>query len=418
MKQFFTIFKFELSGYFKNKFFVGFTLAVVILIGVGLSFPSIKGKFKDESTKPSVSEDKKTKVAVVVQDGMDEASVVSIFESAFGEEYIIKALNTDEKGLVKKVKTGKFDKGFLINSPLSYKYVTDTKSISDADAYIADEVLIQIYRLSALTSAGVSPVDAEKIMTASVDSEIVITGKDQTQSFLYTYIIILLLYMSLMLYGQFVAQSVASEKSSRAMELLITSAKPTSLMFGKVLGSGFAGLLQLALMLFASFGFYSLNKGHWQGNEFVESIFGMPLEILLYAILFFILGFFVYAFMYGALGSLATRPEDLNTLIMPVTFIFIAAFGIVISAITGGNLDSPLMVACSYIPFTSPMAMFARIAMSTVPKYQIIISVAILFVSEFIVGYLSAVVYKTGVLMYGNTPKLKHILKVLKVKSR
>jgi len=134
--------------------------------------------------------------------------------------------------------------------------------------------------------------------------------------------------------------------------------------------------------------------------------------------LFFILGFFVYAFMYGALGSLATRPEDLNTLIMPVTFIFIAAFGIVISAITGGNLDSPLMIACSYIPFTSPMAMFARIAMSTVPKYQIIISVAVLFVSEFIVGYLSAVIYKTGVLMYGNIPKLKDIFKILKIKSR
>lgn len=418
MKQFFTIFKFELSGYLKNKFFMGFTLAVVVLIGIGLSYPNIKSKIKDDGGKPAISEDKKTKVAIVVQDGMDEASVVSIFESTFGEQYIIKAVNTDEKGLEKKIKTGKFDKGFYIQSPLSYKYVTDTNEISDTNTFIANEVLIQLYRLSALTGAGVSPVDADKILSANVESEIVITGKDQTQSFMYTYIIILLLYMSLMIYGQFVAQSVALEKSSRAMELLITSAKPTSLMFGKVLGSGLAGLLQLALMLFTSFGFYSLNKAHWKGNEIVESIFGMPLEILLYAILFFILGFFIYAFMYGALGSLATRPEDLNTLIMPVTFIFIAAFGIVVSAITGGNLDSPLMIACSYIPLTSPMAMFARIAMSTVPAYQIIISVAILLVSEFIIGYLSAVIYKTGVLMYGNTPKLKDIFKILKVKSR
>ncbi len=414
MKQFLTIFRFELSGYFKNKFFVGFTLAVVLLIAIGLSFPNIKGLANGDGKKEPINEDEKTKIAVVVKEGMDEASVVSVFQAAFGEDYIITSVNTDERGLTEEIKNGKYDNGFVIKSPLSYKYITDTKEITDSNTFIANEVLVQLYRLSSLASAGVSPNEAEKILAADVESEIIVTGNDQTQSFMYTYIIILLLYMSLMLYGQFVSQSVASEKSSRAMELLITSAKPINLMFGKVLGSGVAGLLQLAVLLFSSYGFYSLNKDYWQDNEIVESAFGMPIEILLYAILFFVLGFFIYAFMYGALGSLATRPEDLNTLVMPVTFIFIAAFGVVITAITEGNLDSTLMVVCSYIPLTSPMAMFARIAMSTVPTYQVVISVVILFVSEFIIGYLSAVIYKTGVLMYGNTPKIKDVFKIFK----
>jgi len=414
MKQFSSIFKFELSGYLKNKVFIGLTVVVVLAIALGLSFPRIKDVFKSDAGKVPTDEGDKTKIAVCVKEGMDEGTVVSLFQSAFGDEYEIKALNADEKELTKKIKDGDYDNGLIITSPLSYKYITETKEISDSTTYIANEVLVQLYRMSALTSAGVSPNDAQKILAQNVENEIVVIGNDQTQSFIYTYVIIMLLYMSILLYGQFVSQSVASEKSSRAMEMLVTSAKPVNLMFGKVLGSGLAGLLQFIILLMSAYGFYTINEDYWKNNEIIKSAFGMPLEILLYAVVFFVLGYFIYAFMYGALGSLATRTEDINTLTMPVTFLFIAAFMVIISSITSGNVDSTLMIVCSYFPLTSPMAMFARISMSTVPVYEIIISVAILIASEIAIGYLAAVIYRAGVLMYGNTPKIKDVLKLFK----
>ena len=222
------------------------------------------------------------------------------------------------------------------------------------------------------------------------------------------------LYMVIMLYGQMVATHVATEKSSRAMEVLITSAKPTDMMFGKVIASCLAGLLQLVAVFGSALLFFQLNRGEWADNAIINSIFNMPLSLLLYMLLFFVLGFFLYAFMFGAVGSTAPKLEDINTSVMPIVMLFVIAFIVVMSALGSGDVESPLMMVCSYIPFTSPMSMFTRIAMSTVPVYEIILSVGILIVSVVGIGVLSAKIYRVGVLLYGTTPKIGSILKALR----
>lgn len=137
----------------------------------------------------------------------------------------------------------------------------------------------------------------------------------------------------------------------------------------------------------------------------------MPLNLLIYMLLFFVLGFFIYAFLFGAVGSTVSKVEDINTAVMPITMLFIVAFMVVIFSMSSGNVDNILMIVCSYIPFTSPMAMFTRIAMSTVPIYEIIISTVILVASLFGVGILSAKIYRVGVLLYGTKPKIGSIIK-------
>ena len=221
------------------------------------------------------------------------------------------------------------------------------------------------------------------------------------------------LYMVILLYGQMVATNVASEKSSRAMELLVTSAKPTAMMFGKVIASCLAGLIQLVCVFGSAFLFYNLNKSYWSDNMIIDSIFGIPLDLLLFMLLFFVLGFFIYAFMYGAVGSTVSKLGDINTAVMPITMLFIIAFIVVMVSMSSGNVDTPIMVICSFVPFTSPMAMFTRIAMSTVPIYQIVISVLVLIGSVVGVGVLSARIYRVGVLLYGTSPKISSVLKVV-----
>ena len=106
--------------------------------------------------------------------------------------------------------------------------------------------------------------------------------------------------------------------------------------------------------------------------------------------------------------------EDINTSVMPLTILFIIAFLVVMLSMSSGSVDNTAMLICSYVPFTSPMAMFTRIAMSTVPFYQIALSIGILLVSVFGVGILSARIYRVGVLLYGTTPKIREILKALR----
>ena len=201
------------------------------------------------------------------------------------------------------------------------------------------------------------------------------------------------------------------------MELLVTSAKPTSIMFGKVLASCLAGLMQLVAIFGSALVFYNANKSAWGDNEIIESIFNIPVMLFVYLIVFFVLGFLIYAFLYGAIGSTASKLEDINTSVMPITFLFIFGFMVVMFSMAEGNVDSLLMKVCSYVPFTSPMAMFTRICMSTVAWYEIAVSIAILALSTVGIGFISAKIYRVGVLLYGTPPKIGTILKTVFKKS-
>lgn len=136
--------------------------------------------------------------------------------------------------------------------------------------------------------------------------------------------------------------------------------------------------------------------------------------MLLYNLLFFVFGFLLYAFLYASLASLVSRMEEMATVIMPVTFLCIITFMIVMMSMSTGSVDSPLMVACSFIPFTSPMAMFTRIAMGDVAPWQIALSVVILIGSTIGIGILAASIYRLGVLLYGTPPKPNQIFRMLK----
>ena len=148
-------------------------------------------------------------------------------------------------------------------------------------------------------------------------------------------------------------------------------------------------------------------------SEFSEMI-NFSVSTVIYALIFFLTAYFIYSFLLGALSSLASRSEDLNTLTTPVMMILVITFMIAIIAVNSGDMNSTLMIVCSYIPFTAPIIMFARIALADVAFYEIIISIAVQLISIYLLGMLAAAIYKIRVLMYGNPPKPDEIIKLLK----
>lgn len=410
MKQFKTILKFELLNYIKNKVFVGITIFLVAAIAVVMFFPIIAESFGSKSSEATNAKP----VMLIVNDAFDNSDMLKeSFSSAFAD-YDVQITNDRIDSVKSLITSESAECALVIKSDSEYDYYVNNNSLYDEKTMIADSVLQNIYRVNAIVNSGVSPQDANRIMNVQIEHNTTSLGKDQTKNFFYTYIMIFALYMVILLYGQMVATNVATEKSSRAMELLITSAKPVSMMFGKVIASCIAGLIQLVAVFGSAFLLYNMNKSYWGDNFIIKSIFDMPLDLLLYMLLFFILGFFIYAFLYGAIGSTASKVEDINTSVMPLTFIFIAAFMVVMFSMSAGSVDNLLMRVFSYIPFTSPMAMFTRIAMSTVPIYEIIISVVILIASVIGIGVISAKIYRVGVLLYGTPPKLGAIFKAIK----
>lgn len=409
MKQFGKILIFELGGYFKNKVFVGITAFLVAAIAIAMFIPNITDFFKSDAA----ADDGERPIMLVYSENDELSSLIKqYFDDAFSG-YTVTIADGTLNDVKDQITNGRVDCAFAMDSALSYTYYVNILSMHDANTMIADTVLQEVYRVTAMVENGISSEQAGEIMSAQIKSETETLGKDQMQNFFYTYIMIMALYMVILLYGQMVATNVATEKSSRAMELLITSAKPISMMFGKVLASCIAGLIQLIAVFGTALVFYNLNKNAWGENAIIESIFNIPVELFAYMLIFFVLGFLIYAFLYGAIGSTASKLEDINTSVMPITFLFIIAFLVVMISMANGNVDNTLMMVCSYIPFTSPMAMFTRICMSTVAWYEIAASIAILIGSCIGVGFIAAKIYRVGVLLYGTTPKIASILKAV-----
>ncbi len=404
MRQFGVIYRFELKGYMKNKIFVGVTLFLVLALGVLLFFPRIAGLFSGDGDAPA---DEDRPVMLLAGQGQD---VQNAFAAAF-PDYEVRPASPDD--VQERITAGQAECAFVLDGLARYTYYVNDLSLYDTNTEVADEVLGDLCRLAAMTDSGLSPEQAADILSLQVEHSLQALGTDQGENFFYTYIMIFALYMVILLYGQMVSTGVATEKSSRAMEVLVTSARPTAMMFGKVLAACTAGLVQLVAVFGSALLFYRINRAHW-GGGIIDLFFDMPPALLGYMLLFFLLGFFLYAFLFGAVGSLANKVEDLNTSTMPVILLFVAGFMLVVFSMSSGSIDNTLMKVCSYVPFTAPMAMFTRIAMSVVPWYEIAISSAVLVCSVVLTGILSAKIYRVGVLLYGTTPKLGSVLRSLR----
>ena len=410
MKQFPIIFGYELKNFFKNKVFIGTTVFLTIVIAIVMFIPAISSAVSSDDS--GVAENRPIMLVSAENDLLTDF-IDETFSAAF-TDYEVKLTKMSAEDIKENIREGNVSCAFVLGSDFSYTYYVDNLSMYDVNSAVAEEILQNVYRMNAMIMGGLSPEDAADIMSVRINGKTENLGVDQMENYWYTYIMIFALYMVIMLYGQMVASNVATEKSSRAMELLITSAKPTAMMFGKVMASCAAGMIQLLTVFGSAILFYNINREHWSDVPIMASIFDMPPMLLVYMITFFVFGFLIYAFLYGAMGSTVSKLEDINTAVMPLTYVFIFAFVLVMGSISGGSVDNLLMVICSYIPFTSPMAMFARIAMSTVPLYEIIISIAILIASVLGVGVVSAKIYRVGVLLYGTRPKIGTLIKAIK----
>ncbi len=408
MKTFLKVFKFEFLNLVVNKVFIGLTIAILLLSALLLFYPRYSSGLDTSSISSVIGGSNKKVIAVI-----DETGHLG--------EYLLENLSNektsllDEKTDAKKiVEDGDYDIAVVIKSETEYDYIVNDMGLYDSTDSEISDLLLYHYQQSRLGELGLTNDDIDSVIAVQINADYIITGKNQVNNFLYTYILMFILYLAIIVYGQMIAQNVATEKSSRAMELLITSADPKQLIFGKVLGTGSAGLAQMSLILIWSVACFSVNRSAWKDNEIISSIFDMPASLVIYTIIFFLLGFLIYAFLYGALGSLASKMEDIGTLTMPLTFIMMISFMVPIFFMSSGNVDSPVMKLLSYIPFSSPLAMFVRIAMSSVAGYEIIISIAILLISVIALGHLAVLIYRVGVLMYGKPPKFNEILKIIK----
>ena len=412
MKQFFTIFKHELAQYFKNKVFV-ITTVVLVLAVSGLLFAPRVGEVIKKSQNTDSSETKKTEV-LIKSNSSEINKVLPIIATSFPQANV-KITNDSIEQIKSKIKDQSTNFAFILSSDLkSYTYLTNVSILQDPNLQTMDTLLKTIYSNLHLKKHGLSDTQIAEVQNPNITHTIESISEDGSKNFWYAYVMVFVLYMVIIIFGQKVAMSVVTEKTSRAMEVLITSASPVALMFGKIIASSVAGIIQIAAIFGSAFISYGVNKPYFENNAIITTLFNFPASLVGYLLIFFLLGFLVYSFLFGAMASTVSKIEDLSSALMLIQIIFVIGFVASTSAMSSGEVNSAFMKFLSLFPLTSPMAMFTRIAMSEVPGLEILLSVVFLIFATILIGYIAAKIYRVGVLMYGTKPTLGKIIKAIR----
>ena len=408
MKEFFIVFKFEFLGMLKKKAFIISTVLLCSLIIIGLFIPTINNTFfnsNDDNKKQISSGNSKTYGYI------DKTKQITNIEDVKKNFTIgqLKEISSIDR-LEEKVNSDELQAGFIIQSHTNYYYIVKNNEMLDSSQTSFEKALAEAYRIKELKERGINYSQVSDLIKPSIKSQTKILGKDSASNYLYTYILVFGLYFMIIIYGQLTATSVASEKSNRTMEILITSTRSRNLIFGKVLGGALAGVTQFGLIILTAKVFYEFNADAW--NHRLDFVFNIPMEVLLSFSMFGVLGYLFYSFIYGALGALVSRTEDVSSSSTPITILFIGVF--FASTVGMQHPDGILLKVVSFLPFSSFMAMFVRISMGTVSTLEIIISLLILLVSTVLVGIFGAMIYRMGTLMYGNPVKFRDVIKLLR----
>ena len=254
-----------------------------------------------------------------------------------------------------------------------------------------------------------------------------------TAGFIFTFLI----YMFVMSYGGMVMQSVMEEKTNRIVELMVSSVKPFQLMMGKIIGVALVGFVQLAiwgvmlsiiLMVCGSvFGLSTApavpavagadaqmaamaqQAGGGEAAEIMSALMGLPYaELGIMFVLYFVGGYLLYASFFAAVGASINAQEDSSQFIMPVVLIMV--FGLYAAMYSAENTNGPLAFWASMFPLTSPIVMMVRIPFG-VPWWEEVLSLGLLFATSMAFVWISARIYRVGILMYGKKPSLHEMLK-------
>jgi ABC-2 type transport system permease protein len=341
-----------------------------------------------------------------------------------------KTLLADDYHIVRLLPPGPVDDGLLkaqkANTAIALRadaaglhatvYTRDLGSVRQSELQ-RDLLPLQLQLVTGRDAAGVTkitdfPVSVQAVAAKFASVDLAKAAKS------VAYVLLFFLYLLTILNSQLVMASVAEEKTSRIAELLVASVNPSALLAGKVLASVTSGFLQLGVWIATAI-FLGGGPGPSPGQDVSDQLisFSSALDVMTPGLIaafliWFVIGLLQLSTLFAAAASLINRTEDLGSISAPLVMPIVAAFLIAITGLTAP--ESPVVVACSYIPLLAPFVMFVRIAVSNVPLWQVGLSLAINIAALYLVAVLAGKTYRVGMLLYGRSPSLRQIWGVLR----
>lgn len=407
MKDILTVMKFTIKDMVRRKSFIISTLIILVLIVIGFNVPNIIKSIKGESTGD--------KLLIVDNDNIFEGNLELLKQADLGYEVEIQNATFDE--IKEKIETEEISEAIMIEKQennVKIRYIVESTTMMEEVPETLVNTINSLYTNMQINKLGLTEEELESI-TPNFEFSLEQTEDEKASGNIFVMMLMsIVLFYAIYFCAYQVSSSITTEKTSKIMETLVTSTSPRTIVLGKTIGIGFAGLLQLVLIV----GTALISAKVFLEPELLDDVLDMS-NITVYlgiiTIIYFILGYFTYALLYALTGSTVSKPEDINSANQPVAFL--AVIGFYLSYFTMMNPTSDLNLFASLFPISSPFCMPFRIMMGLSNGTDVAISIGILIVTILIIAKVAIKIYSNAILNYGTKMSLKDIIKIYKDKN-
>lgn len=408
MKDLKTVIEFTMKEMIRRKSFIISTLIILVMIVIGFNIPNIIKSFEGESTKE--------KLLIFDSENVFEGTLENLKNMDLEYEIEIKNTEFNYDEIKDKINNEELDSAILIEKAenINIKYYVKNAYMMEQVPENIITMINNLYSNLQISKLGLT-VEQLQSITPNFEFSIEQTEEQKASGNIFAMMILsLVLFYAIYFCAYQVSSSITTEKTSKIMETLVTSTKPSTIVIGKTIGIGLVGLIQMIIIVLTAI----ISASVFLEDGILDSIFDMTnvtpyLGIV--TIIYFILGYFIYAILYALTGSTVSKPEDIQSANGPVAIL--AVIGFYLSYFTMMNPTSNLNVFASMFPISSPFCMPFRVMMGLASTTDVIISIAILIISILIIAKVAIKIYSNAILNYGTKMGIKDMIKIYKDKN-
>jgi ABC-2 type transport system permease protein len=404
MGNFGKVLGFHLKEQFGKKgFWIGIIIPLIAIIGF-FGFTH----FKSDGEKDTIA---------IVNKGTTYQVSDNAMLGSLKEDYKFKFLEGNQVSKAQQsVKDGDYEALYIIEEQsgkpvLEQRYeITPPASVTT----VLQGTLQQQYSAKVSTEQGISGDVLKELQTPITIKDTVLDSDTDDKPTGVVWVFVFTMYMFILLYGIGIANGIVGEKSSRVMEIMITKVKPITMMYGKIISNMLVGLANILVILGSFLIVKSLGWADTLALDFID-VSGFTVSITLLFILFFLIGFMLNGMIYAALGSLASRSEDIGNFTSPLMMISLANF--FLGMMTMGDPTASYITICSYIPVLTPTLMFSRYLMGSAAGWELALGIVIIIVTTLLLSIIANRLYKRGVMKYSEKMSWKQVFGMMKKES-
>lgn len=411
MKDLWIVASYTIKEMIKKKTFLISNLILIVIMIIGFNVPNILKTINgDESSKGS-------KILIVDSENIFEGTLTSLNQMDLGYEFEITNEKVDFDTIKNKIENEEIEDAIMIgrkNGQINIEYIVENMAMMEGVPEGCMNALTTIYSNLQISKLDLTDEQLASL-TPNFNFELKQTEQQEVKGNIFAIMLLsLVLFYAIYFCAYQVSTSITTEKTSKIMETLVTSTTPRTIVLGKTIGIGIVGLIQVVVLVSVALicANFCLPEG------ILESILDLSQItpfLAIMTIVYFLLGYLVFALLYALTGSTVSKPEDVQSANGPVAII--AVIGFYLAYFTMMNPTSELNVFASIFPVSSPFCMPFRIMMGIATPIQIAISLAVLIVTILVIAQISIKIYSNAILNYGSKLSFKDMINVYKQKD-